>query len=173
MWGLTTSDKMFLVLELRIGKFFIIAPYAWISGLELSCKFGLNLTTKSWKNIRFFEICTVCKLMFPCVSIDIWKSARTKFFKFALYHELAGSSNPVIWSKSDMDIFLLQKTQNTVLPPPIHPPIFPHTPYLRVPPLQKPWLSYGAIHKGRPQNLANFWPPPPPCLQNLAFNRQN
>ena len=46
--------------------------------------------------------------MFPCVSIDIWKSARTKFFKFALYHELAGSSNPVIWSKSDMDIFLLQ-----------------------------------------------------------------
>ena len=31
----------------------------------------------------------------------------------------------------------------------------------------------GAIHKGRPQNFAIFYPPPSPRPQNSAFCRQN
>ena len=173
MWGLTTSDKMFLVLELRIGKFFIIiiAPYAWISGQELPCKFGQNLTPKSWKNIRFFEICTVYIMMFPCVSIDIWKSARTKFLKFALYHELAGSSNPVIWSKSDMDIFLLQPKIPFYLLQSI--PQFPH---IRPTCVCHHYKSHDYPMGPSIKVVRKIWlifDPPPPCLQNLAFNRQN
>ena len=33
-------------------------------------------------------------------------------------------------------------------------------------------FNLGAIHKGRPQNLTIFYPPPP-RPQNLAFYRQN
>ena len=31
------------------------------------------------------------------------------------------------------------------------------------------YVSFGTIHKGRPQNFRDFWPPPPPCPQFSAF----